>query len=71
MYARSMSPFEVSEENYREMLSSHKCRRQENEVHPELDVGELTLQGIVLRTNVPKRSTAKPGNKSCRQIWEK
>lgn len=60
LFARSISPFELTEETYREMLINHKRRRMENEFHPELDVRGITLHEVGVRTNVPKRSTSRP-----------
>ncbi|XP_013784419.1 nuclear factor related to kappa-B-binding protein-like, partial [Limulus polyphemus] len=57
---RSLATCEMTEERYREMLLKHKRRKMDKEKHPELDVSNISLEGLIARTNMTRRPTPKP-----------
>ncbi|GAB6018802.1 hypothetical protein CHUAL_000463 [Chamberlinius hualienensis] len=69
--ARSISPFEVSEETYRQLLLSHKMRRSKHKEHPEFDVNEINLHDVGVRANISKRLNPKQSEQSGRKKGSK
>ncbi|KAL8581008.1 hypothetical protein ACOMHN_048042 [Nucella lapillus] len=56
---RALSPVEITDDNYRQMLKRHKRRKVEELNLPEMDTTEITLQDILSRCQASKK-TNKP-----------
>ncbi|XP_067662843.1 nuclear factor related to kappa-B-binding protein-like [Haliotis asinina] len=56
---RPISPMEVTEEDFRQMMRSHKRKKADNVELPELDTQNITLQDILSRCQANKKITAK------------
>ncbi|XP_054719703.1 nuclear factor related to kappa-B-binding protein-like [Uloborus diversus] len=59
--------FEVSEERYREMLSTHRLRTVLDPDHPELVISHIDLKEITSRSNLNKR----PNNRGSENLLKK
>ncbi|KAK7097674.1 hypothetical protein V1264_004618 [Littorina saxatilis] len=53
---RALSPVEITDEHYRQMLKRHKRRKVEDPGIPELDTADITLQDILSRCQASKKA---------------
>ncbi|KAK6173405.1 hypothetical protein SNE40_016863 [Patella caerulea] len=57
---RPFSPVEITDENYKQMLKSHKRKKIEQAELPELDTTNITLQDILQRCQANKKNSKSP-----------